>query len=43
MKTIPALVLLSLLCACSGDGANPFGTPDETTQPVQCAASAACV
>lgn len=46
MKTIATLILLalcaSLLSACNGDGANPFGPPETTVQPVDCSASGAC-
>lgn len=42
MKTIAALILLTLLAACNGDGANPFAQPDQSAQPVECSASGAC-
>jgi hypothetical protein len=46
MKTIATLILLALcasvLCACNGDGANPFGPPDKSTQPVDCSTPGSC-
>ena len=42
MRTIAALILLAILTACNGDGASPFDKPDESSQPVSCAASASC-
>jgi ABC-type glycerol-3-phosphate transport system substrate-binding protein len=42
MKTIAALILLAMLAACGSDYASPFDKPDESAQPVTCAASASC-
>jgi len=42
MRTIAAILLLSVLAACNGDGASPFDAPDKTAEPVTCAASASC-
>lgn len=37
-----ALALLASLAACKSECANPFEAPDDTTLPVDCAASAVC-
>lgn len=42
MKTIAAILVLSLLTACGSDFASPFDKPEQTVQPVDCAASTSC-